>query len=325
MKLFRQLTDAHATPRAIAIGNFDGLHVGHAAVIDAMCRAAQSHDLIPSVLTFEPHPRLFFAPSTPVFRLETLATKLRRLRDAGVAQVVMPHFDASFANLTAEAFLNDILRNTLRVRAVAVGDNFAFGKNRGGDVTMLKQWGATEGVDITVVPPVMVAGAACSSTAIREKIAAGDMAGAATLLGRNYMLGGRVMHGDGRGRTIGFPTANVSLPQNVKLPAYGVYAVRATVHGTTHDAVANFGVRPTIEHTSRASLEVHVFDFDQSIYGARMEVQFIAKVRDEKKFDSLAALTNQIEEDCISAKSLLSGGLTPTPPPLCGSPWKATQ
>ena len=306
MQLFRQLTHASPTPRAMAIGNFDGLHVGHAAVIAAMGSAARAHDLIPSVLTFEPHPRLFFAPSTPVFRLETLATKLRRLRDAGVAHVVMPHFDAVFASLSAEAFLDDVLKKTLNVRAVAVGDNFAFGKNRSGDVAMLKQWGAAEGVEVIVVPPVMVAGAACSSTAIRENIAAGDMVAAATLLGRNYTLSGRVMHGDGRGRTIGFPTANVSLPQNVKLPAYGVYAVRATVDGTAYDAVANFGVRPTIEHTSRASLEVHVFDFDQSIYGARMEVQFIAKVRDEKKFDSLAALTTQIAEDCTAAKTALA-------------------
>ena len=306
MQLIRQLTSAPPVSRAVASGNFDGLHVGHQSVIAAMRRAAIMHGAVPSVLTFEPHPRLFFAPTAPVFRLETLATKLRRLGDAGVEQVVMPRFDAAFAALRAEAFLDDVLKKMLNVRAVVVGDNFAFGKNRGGDVAMLRAWGAANGIEIIVVPPVMVAGAACSSSAIRAAIGAGDVETAATLLGRPYQFAGRVMHGDGRGRTIGFATANLALPGRLKLPAHGVYAVRATVNGTTHDAVANLGVRPTVANVTRPSLEVHLFDFNQTIYGALMQVEFLSKIRDEKKFAGLAELTAQIEQDCIKAKIILA-------------------
>lgn len=306
MQLFRQLTHAPHAPRAIAIGNFDGLHRGHQGVIATMCHIATTQGLVPSVLTFEPHPRLFFTPHLPVFRLETLATKLRRLRHAGVAQVVMPHFDASFAALRAEAFLNEILKKTLNVRAVVVGDNFAFGKNRGGDTAMLQAWGAAQHIHVAVVPPVTVDHQPCSSTTIREAIETGDMGTAARLLGRDYMLAGRVVHGDGRGRTIGFPTANLALPPSIKLPAYGVYAVRATVQGTTHDAVANLGVRPTIGGASHPALEVHLLDSSPRLYGAAMDVHFIAKLRDEQRFDSLAALTAQIAEDCVSARNRLA-------------------
>ena len=315
MQLIRHLSSATPVSRAVAIGNFDGLHVGHQSVIAAMRRAAEANDLVPSVLTFEPHPRLFFAPTAPVFRLETLPTKLRRLSTSGVEHVVMPRFNAGFANLTADAFLEDVLQKTLNVRAVVVGDNFAFGKNRGGDVAMLRAWGAANSIEVVVVPPVMVDGAPCSSSAVRAAIGAGDMKMAASLLGRPYQFTGRVMHGDGRGRTIGFATANLALPQRLKLPAYGVYAVRATVHGTTHDAVANVGVRPTVANVARPSLEVHMFDFNQTIYGASMQVQFIEKIRDEKKFHSLDALTSQIADDCAAARFIFSGG----------SPWKATH
>jgi riboflavin kinase/FMN adenylyltransferase len=218
----------------------------------------------------------------------------------------MPRFNAVFASLSAEAFLDDVLKRTLSVRAVVVGDNFAFGKNRGGDVAMLRAWGAANSIEVVVVPPVMVDGAPCSSSAIRAAIGAGDMKMAASLLGRPYQFTGRVMHGDGRGHTIGFATANLALPQRLKLPSYGVYAVRATVHGTTHDAVANVGVRPTVANVARPSLEVHLFDFNQTIYGASMQVQFIEKIRDEKKFHSLDALTGQIADDCVNAKTILA-------------------
>jgi len=309
MHVFRKFSAVPTAPRAVAIGNFDGLHLGHQAVLDAMRRAAGANDLVPSVLTFEPHPKLFFAPTAPVFRLETLATKLRRLHAAKVQQIIMPRFDAAFATISAEAFLDDVLHAQLGARAVMVGDNFAFGKNRRGDVAMLQAWGASRGIAITVVPPVLLREIPCSSSAIRAAIGVGDMARAAQLLGRPYSFSGRVIHGDGRGRTIGFATANLALPARLKLPARGVYAVRAGVGGRCYDAVANLGLRPTVSDAHRLSLEVHLFDAERDLYGAMMQVEFVQKLRDEQKFSSLAELTAQIERDCLNAKTVLARGL----------------
>ncbi len=229
MKLIRRLPEASDAATAVAIGNFDGLHLGHQAVIAAMRRAAEAHGFIPSVLTFEPHPRRFFAPASPAFRLERLRVKLARLRDAGVERVYMPKFNAPFAALTAQAFLQEVLARQLGARAVITGENFAFGKDRSGDIATLRAWGSAHGVEIIAVPPVRFGEAICSSSAIRAELAVGDVVAAKHLLGRPYQLTGRVVHGDGRGRTIGFPTANVSLPPTLKLPAYGVYAVRVEI------------------------------------------------------------------------------------------------
>jgi riboflavin kinase/FMN adenylyltransferase len=305
MQLIRQLPAIHDRPTAVAIGNFDGLHLGHQAVLAEMVLAANAHHLVPSVLTFEPHPRRFFAPHAPYFRLKRLSTKLRRLRTAGVERVYMPHFNAAFAALTAEAFLQDVLATKLGARVVVTGEDFAFGKNRSGNVAMLRAWGPAHGMEVINVAAVMVDGVACSSSAVRQAIAGGDMAQAAMLLGRPYAIAGGVVHGDGRGAQLGFATANVALAPGLKLPAYGVYAVRALLHDKPHDGVANFGVRPTVAHGAAASLEVHLFDTPGMIYGERMEVQFIRKLRDERKFDSLAALTGQISEDCAAAKIAL--------------------
>jgi riboflavin kinase/FMN adenylyltransferase len=306
MHVFRNLSALPTTTRAVAIGNFDGVHPGHQAVLMEMHGAAQATQAQATVLTFEPHPKLFFAPKAPVFRLETLATKLHRLREANVEQVVMPRFDAAFASISAEAFLDDVLKTTLGAKAVVVGDNFAFGKQRRGDVAMLRAWGDANQIAITVVPPVAVAGAACSSSAIRAAIGVGDMEQARALLGRYYSFKGVVIHGDGRGKTIGFATANLALPSRLRLPALGVYAVRAQVGGQWYDAVANLGLRPTVSDTHQPSLEVHLFDVDMDMYGARMEVAFVQKLRDEKKFTGLDALVAQIADDCTQARIALA-------------------
>lgn len=309
LQLIRHLPETAAHPTAVAIGNFDGLHAGHRAVISAMVAAAEMRQLVPSVLTFEPHPRRFFAPQIASFRLERLATKLARLRDAGVARVYMPRFDAAFANQTADQFLYTVLQQQLGARVVVTGDDFAFGKNRGGEVTRLRAWGAAEQVEVVTVPPMMVGAQACSSSAVRAAIGAGDMAQAEALLGRPYALAGRVVHGDGRGAEMGFATANVALPPALKWPAYGVYAVRAQVRNAWYDGVANIGVRPTVSAAAMPTLEVHLLDCTEMLYGEKMTVHCIRHLRGEQKFDGLEGLVDQIGRDCAAARIALARGL----------------
>lgn len=318
MQLIRHLPSTSDRPTAVAIGNFDGLHLGHQAVIAAMAGAAQAQDLVPSVLTFEPHPRRFFAPTTPAFRIERLATKLRRLRDDRVARVYMPPFNAQFSALTAEAFLQDVLKRRLGARVVVTGENFAFGKDRGGDIRTLRAWGEKEGVEIIAVPPVKLGEAICSSSAIRAALANGDVTAARHLLGRPYSVTGRIVHGDGRGKGIGFPTLNIAQPPGMKPMAYGVYAVRVRI-GEERDAqvpsaarhfegVANFGVKPTVSVDNRPVLEVHLFDVMQDFYGRQAEVVFVDYLRPETKFDGMDALVAQIRLDCKQAKQRLAKG-----------------
>ena len=305
MQLIRHLPPTETRETAVAIGNFDGVHRGHQAVIGAMVAAARAKNLIPSVLTFEPHPRRFFAPHAPAFRLERLATKLMRLRDAGVERLYMPRFNLNFAAIGAQDFLDRILAQSLGARVVVTGEDFAFGKNRGGDIHTLRAWGEAHGIDVLAVPSVLEAGHTCSSSAIRTALEAGDMAHVAELLGRAYSLAGRIVHGAGRGAGLGFATANMALPPLLKLPGYGVYAVRATVHGKTYDAVANLGVKPTVTADARPSLETHLFDFAGDMYGAKITVAFVQKIRDEQKFPGLDALIAQIGHDCAAAKTIL--------------------
>ncbi len=296
-------------PASVAIGNFDGLHRGHRAVIEAMQSIARAEGLLPTVLTFEPHPRLFFAPHTPAFRLEPVAMKLRHLKEAGVAAVALPRFDACFAALTAQQFLDEVLKTTLNAKAVITGENFAFGAKRSGTSALLREWGVREGIAVETLAPVALAdGTVVSSTAIRDALTRGDMPRAALLLGRPYTLRGMVVHGDKRGASLGFPTANIAMPSRIKLPAYGVYAVYATLHGKRYDAVANLGVKPTINASHAPMLEVHILETVGSFYGQKLQVEFVAQLRPEKRFDSLAALTAQIARDCIAAKAALELG-----------------
>ena len=290
---------------AVAIGNFDGLHRGHAHVIEAMLGAAKAGGLVPSVLTFEPHPRRYFAPDAPVFRLETLKQKLSRLREWGVQRVYMPRFNARFAAQSAEVFLQTVLQRQLNARAVITGENFAFGAKRGGNAAQLIVWGAQHGIAVQTLAAVKIGDVVCSSSAVRAALTQGDMAQVAVLLGRSYQLTGRVMHGDARGRQLGFPTANVQLSPGLKLPAYGVYAVRMVIGGRVVPGVANLGVRPTFGGAVAPRLEVHVFDFDADIYGAAVTVELTQFIRPEIKFATLDALKAQIASDCTAARSVV--------------------
>lgn len=306
MHLIRYLPAFAARESAVAIGNFDGVHLGHIAVIEAMKVEARARNLVPTVLTFEPHPRQFFVPNNPPFRLTRLSEKLEALAAQGVEVLAMPRFNATLASMSAEDFLSQMLGEALGAKAVVTGENFAFGQKRRGDCAMLKAWGEAEDVRVITVPPVRIGEAICSSSAIRAALLDGKVGEATQLLGRPYHLSGRVVHGDGRGRTLGFPTANISLAPHLLLPAHGVYAVWVRDGETTWAGVANLGVRPTVAVSNRANLEVHLFDTVQEIYEKKLRVTFVDKLRDEQHFENLDALKKQITLDCNAARARLA-------------------
>lgn len=293
-------------PNAVTIGNFDGVHLGHQAMLARLTARAAAVGGLPTVLTFEPHPREVFTPAVAPTRLTSLREKLEILRDLGVAHVHICRFNRSFAALTAEAFVQRILVEGLRARYVLVGDDFRFGAGRTGDFRLLSDLGARYGYQTEALTTVEAAGMRASSTAVREALAAGDMATAAQLLGRPYSISGRVVGGDRLGRRIGYPTANIQLKHN-RPPLTGIFAVR--VQGLDRPdwpGVASLGTRPTVHANGRPTLEVHLFDFDRSIYRAHLRVGFLHKLREEAKFSSLEALIAQIDRDVEQARELLN-------------------
>jgi riboflavin kinase / FMN adenylyltransferase len=290
-----------------AIGNFDGAHLGHAAVIARTMRVARELDAPSAALTFEPHPADFFAGRPVVFRLAPASIKVRALRDFGLDGVVTLTFNAALASLTAEDFIAKVLVERLGVGAVVVGWDFHFGKGRGGSPAFLLDAGRRHGFRVEVIDKVEAAtspeAAAISSTAIRRALEAGEVEAAQRLLGRPYSIVGTVIEGRKLGRTLGIPTANIALDTTNRL-AHGVYAVEALVNGVRRDGVASFGTRPTVDDGA-PMLEVFLFDFSDDLYGKAIEVAFLAHLRPERKFDSLKALKRQMVEDAAEARALL--------------------
>ncbi|MGQ0677112.1 MAG: bifunctional riboflavin kinase/FAD synthetase, partial [Rhodospirillales bacterium] len=289
-----------------AIGNFDGVHLGHRAVIDAARRIAAQRGAKSAVLTFEPHPRRLFRPQDPPFRLTPFRVKALLLDELGVELMLAPKFDRAFASIAAEDFVADVLARKLGLAHVVCGADFVFGRGRGGDVALLKRVAAENGVGVTVVAAVGDGAATYSSTAVRARLQAGDPAGAARALGRPFEIGGRVRRGDGGGRTLGFPTAHVDHRSDLP-PRTGVYAVRAALDRKGAPwlmGVANFGARPTVGG-ARLLLEAHLFDFQEDLYGQRLRVRLIEYLRPERKFDGLDALKAQIAEDAKQARRIL--------------------
>ncbi len=291
---------------AITIGNFDGVHLGHQAMLARLTARAASVGAVPTVLTFEPHPREIFTPDAAPTRLTSLREKLEILRGLGVAHVHICRFTRSFAALSAEDFVRRILVQGLKARYVLVGDDFRFGAKRAGDIALLRTMGAELGFETETLPTVEEAGQRASSTAVREALAGGDMALAAQLLGRPYSISGRVVGGDQMGRRIGYPTANIQLKHN-RPPLKGIFAVHVQgLERPDWPGVASLGTRPTLHADGRPTLEVHLFDFNRSIYRRHMRVEFLHKLRDEAKFPNLDALVAQIDRDAQQARELLN-------------------
>jgi riboflavin kinase/FMN adenylyltransferase len=287
----------------LTIGNFDGVHLGHRALLARLTTIASAEGLPPTVLTFEPHPREFFAPESAPARLSTLREKLELIADDGVALAYVCHFNAKFAALSAEEFIERVLVNTLRVRHLIIGDDFRFGAKRTGDFALLRETGARLGFQVEAMNSVTLEGERASSSAVRDALRNGRLEHAARLLGRPYSIDGRVVHGDKIGRQLGFATANIRM-KHERPPLLGVFAVEVRgIDDKVLKGVANLGFRPSANQVLRPILEVHLFDFTTDIYGAHLNVRFLHKLRDEMKFPNFDALKAQIASDVEAAKN----------------------
>lgn len=291
--------------RVLALGNFDGVHRGHAELARAAIDLARDLGAKPAALTFEPHPRSLFKPEDPVFRLTSAEQKTELLHGLGLDPVFVLPFSRDIAAIPAEQFLSGLLIDRLGARGLVCGYDFHFGKGRSGSPELLY---ALSGVPVTVVPPYAWQGETVSSTLIRSALESGDPGRAAEFLGRPWSVRGTVRHGDKRGRDLGYPTANMHLARDCRL-AYGIYAVRMKVDGIWRDGVASFGSRPTFDD-GPPKLETFLFDFSGDLYDKSVEVAFVAFLRGEAKFDSLEALIVQMDADSVRARDILAD----TPP-----------
>ena len=287
----------------LTIGNFDGVHLGHQQVIKALVSKAKALNCVAAVLVFEPQPQELFSPETAPARLCRLRDKYSLLAKLGVQRLICVNFTAKFANQSAQHFIEHLLVKKLGIKHLIVGDDFHFGKNRRGNFDMLCQAGETYGFEVSDTTSYKMADCRISSTAIRKALEQDNLTDVQQMLGREYSIIGRVFHGDKRGRQLGFPTANVLLKRRVS-PLSGVFAVMVNTNNGQFKGVANIGARPTINGV-RQQLEVHLFDFDESLYGQCIEVIVKKKLRPVIKFDSLEALTAQIHQDSEQAKQVL--------------------
>ncbi len=306
MKLIRNTVSQNQNPQGCVatIGNFDGLHLGHQKIISHLKEKSEELNLPLTVISFEPLPAEYFIPEPPT-RIYPLRDKLRLLAELGIDNCLCLRFNASLANMQPQLFIDTVLLKHLKVKYLVVGDDFRFGHKREGDFALLKSVGENTGMQVIDTATVKTLGERVSSTRIRNSLEKGDLLTSNKLLGHEYKLSGRIRHGDKRGRTIGFPTLNMKLPENIAL-ARGVYAVK--VHGlsdNTLSGVANLGSRPTVNGKENR-LETHLFDFDHEVYGSHVCVEFLEFIRAEKRFDSFELLKLQIEKDSSKAKSICS-------------------
>jgi riboflavin kinase/FMN adenylyltransferase len=295
----------------LTIGNFDGVHRGHCAMLERLVEKTRELKLPCSVLTFEPHPREFFAPASAPTRLTRLREKLELIAEAGIDRVHILRFDARLVALDAARFIEEVLLRGLGARWLLVGRDFRFGARRTGDFALLESAAARQGFGLEAMGDVLEDGQRISSSGVRAALAAGDLAGAARLLGRDYSMSGRVAHGEKLGRTLGFPTANIVLRRSP--PLAGIFAVEAEIEemrdeemrGKTHTVlrgVASVGRRPTVKENAPPLLEVHLFDWHGDLYGRHLQVKFLRKLRQEEKYDGLDALRSAIKQDVAQAK-----------------------
>lgn len=306
MLIFRALQSPDQQPVALTIGNFDGVHLGHKALLSRLLDAARSRGIPSAVVIFEPHPREFFTPDQAPVRLTSLREKLELLAELGVDRVHICRFNSQFAQMSASDFLAALYQK-LAVKYVLIGDDFKFGSGRSGDFALMEKIASQQGFTVEAMHSVLHDGLRVSSTAVRAALASGNMRTAARFLGRPYSISGRVVHGDKLGREIGFPTANVQMKHN-RPPLSGIFVVRVTrsQKGGGHIPVlhgaASLGVRPTVHKNGRAVLEIHLLDFAQDIYGQHLRVEFLHKLRNEEKYPDLKSLTQQIALDVANTR-----------------------
>jgi riboflavin kinase/FMN adenylyltransferase len=303
MQVYRTIPEQATDSKVLTIGNFDGVHRGHQALLERLIAHARSVALPAAVMTFEPLPREYFAPDLAPARLTSLREKLKLLEQSGVDQVYVCRFDAQFAALTATDFIERILVRGLSASYLMIGDDFRFGQGRSGDFAMLQRAGQEHGFKVDMMPTIDWEGERVSSSAVREALESGEVEHAERLLGRAYQMSGKVMHGEKLGRQLGFPTANLQVKRK-RLPLQGVFAVTLSgVDARPLPGAASLGVRPTVADGLKPVLEVHLLDFARDIYGAHVTVNFKHKLRDEKKYDSLDVLKAQIARDVSATRS----------------------
>jgi riboflavin kinase / FMN adenylyltransferase len=310
MRVFHGIPPAaERRPCVLSIGNFDGVHRGHRALLQQAVDASRQSSLIAAAMTFEPHPREYLDPGRAPSRVANLRDKVEGLRLAGIERVYVEHFSRRFAALSAECFVREVLVEGCAVRRVLVGDDFRFGAGRAGDLALLRRMGRDADFEVEQIGAINDAGGRISSSRIRAALQNGDLAGASDLLGHPYAISGRVLHGSKLGRQLGFPTLNLRLAH--RRPAvHGIFAVR--VEGIAQmpwPGVASVGLRPTVDDSGRWLLEVHLFDFSGNLYGRLVRVRFVQRLRDEARFESIAELAEAIRADAQHARAILNGVL----------------
>ncbi len=291
-------------PLFLAIGVFDGVHLGHQAVISTSAKHARSNDGTAVVVTFDPHPEKVLRPDAAPHLLTATQHKIALIRNLGVAHLLIVNFDKQFSKTEPEDFVRDLVKHSKPLREICVGHEWSFGKNRRGNLDLLKSLGAKLEFQVVGIPPVTVNGTVVSSTAIRRAVETGDFLKATEMLGREYTILGTVTRGDNLGKKIGFPTANLSA-HSEQFPPNGVYVADAQIDGQRYPGVVNLGVRPTISSgKSERILEIHLLDFNRDIYGRDVELRFLRRLREEKKFETIDALVQQIRLDVQQARQV---------------------
>ncbi len=299
-----QLPDFRDT--MLTIGTFDGVHLGHRMILDKLVQQARIENRESVLVTFEPHPRKLLFPDQPLQLLTPLEKKLSLITGTGIQHVVVVPFTRSFAAMSAQDYITDFLVARFRPASIVIGYDHHFGHDRTGNIHLLKKFQETFGFRVHEIPAQLIDDAAVSSTKIRKALMAGHVKDAADMLGRPYSLSGKVEHGARRGRTIGYPTANIQAGYSEQLiPATGVYAVQVVWQGQQHNGMLNIGYNPTVTDEHIRRIEVHLFDFDRDIYGTSLEIHFIARLRDETRFDSLEDLKLQLQQDEQASRRIL--------------------
>lgn len=306
MKIFHGTENANISrPTVLTLGVFDGLHLGHQRIMETVVRRANAIDAVPTVITFDPHPRAVLHPASAPPLLQTLDQRLAAFEVLGIKQAIIIRFSKEFAAQQAQKFIREIIHERLQAREVYLGKGFEFGRDRGGNIDLLKKMSEELRFCADEVPEVCLRGQRISSSKIRELLKEGKVNRARRMLGRPYGVEGLIEHGSQRGHEIGFPTANLK-PRNRVIPKYGVYVTATLINGGWRRSITNIGVRPTFESTADPSIETYVFDFDSNLYGDVLRIRFLQRIRDEKKFGGIDDLKTQIHKDTRRALNYFS-------------------